>query len=495
MELEGRQADTRVEGSLASPGRRSAAGDGGGGTLALLCVAQLTLLLDFSIVNVALPRIQSGLGFSPSGVQWVLSTYALAFGGLLLFGGRLSDVLGQRRVLLLGLVVFGLASLVGGVAQAPALLVAARAAQGAGAALCAPAILSLITTSFSEGAARNRALGWYSAASAAGFAIGVLLGGVLTQAASWRLVFFVNVPIVAAILFFAQRLVLGAGAGAGADVGRRGGLDLPGALLSTAGCSTLIYGLSIATQHGVARWVWIFSGVVLLGSFVAVEALSPDPLVPLGLLRLRSVSVANVASVLVPGVMGAVTFQLSLFLQQVQGRSALDTGLAFLPLGGIVFVAGPIAAVLSTKLGPGPVFAGGTVVVAGGVLLLSRISPQASYLTILPGLLVAGAGFAAFFATAAMSATAGIASQRQGVASSLLNTSQQIGTALGIAVLMTIANQPAGADTGAVSSGFSHAFRVGAAVVAVTAVLVAVGIPRRRDMPESANSGESRRAL
>lgn len=441
----------------------------------MLCCAQLMLLLDFSIVNVALPRVQTGLGFSPDGVQWVVSAYALAYGGLLLLGGRLCDTVGRRRVLLAGLAVFGLASLAGGLVQSPAPLVAVRALQGAGAALAAPAVLSLITTGFAEGRERNRALGWFSAASAGGFALGVLLGGVLTQVSGWRLVFFVNVPIVAVIIVCVTRLIVEP-----ARIAPRGRYDLPGAVLSTAGCSSVIYGLSVLPQGGSAPAWWILAGLLLLGLFVAVEARSANPLVSLGIFRLRAVAVANSASLLLPGVMGAVALQLSLFLQQVQGRSAIATGLAFLPFGAVIFLAGPIAAVLSGKFGPKPVCAVGALLVAVGVLLLSRFTATSSYPTLLPGLLITGAGFASFFATSAMSATNGIADHQQGLAGSLLNASQQIGTALGIAVLMTIANRSGDpADTAARTEGFQRAFQVGAGVALVTAVMVAVGLPRR----------------
>ncbi|MGK4580016.1 MFS transporter [Kitasatospora sp. HPMI-4] len=455
-------------------------GGGRGAVLAVLCFAQLVLLLDFSIVNVALPQIQRGLGFSLSGIQWVVSAYALAFGGLLLLGGRLCDTVGRRRTLLIGLTLFGLASLAGGLVQAPGLLVTARVLQGMGAALASPAILALITTGFAEGPERNRALGWFSAATAGGFALGVLLGGVLTQLSGWRLVFFVNVPIIAIIIGFARWLIHES-----APTGGPRRLDVPGALLSTAGCSAVIYGLSIVPSGGLAPMWWIMAGLLLLLAFVLVEARSANPLVSLGIFRLRAVSVANVTSLLLPGLMGAVALQLSLFLQQVQGRSALATGLAFLPFGAIIFIAGPIAAILSGKVGPKAVCAVGALLVAAGVLLLSRFTPGTPYLSMLPGLLVTGMGFAAFFATAAMFATGGIPDHQQGLAGALLSTSQQFGTALGIAVLMTIAHQNAGgADPATMAEGFQRAFRIGSYVAVVTAILVFVGLPRTQQNSE-----------
>jgi len=452
--------------------------------LAVLCFAQLILLLDFSIVNVALPRIQSGLGFSANGVQWVVSAYALAYGGLLLLGGRLSDILERRLVLQGALALFGLSSLLAGLVQEPALLVAARVLQGAGAALAAPAILSLITTGFAEGAQRNRALGWFSAASAAGFALGVLLGGVLTQTAGWRSVFFVNVPIVAAIMVGGRRLLAPSNT---PSAGRR--YDLPGAVLSTSGSAMVIYGLSQVSRPGPAAAWWIGAGTLALGAFVLAEKRAQDPLVPLSILRLRTVSVANAASVLVPGVIGAVVLQLSLYLQQVQGRSALTTGLAFLPLGAIVFLAGPLAAVLSGRIGAKPVCAAGALLVSLGVALLIRTSAHTGYPSLLPGLLVTGAGFAAFFATAAITATQGIPDGQQGLAGALLNTAQQIGTALGIAVLLTVA--ATGSDTTATrTTGLHRALLCGAAVALATALLVALGLPKAAT-PQPLTAGPS----
>jgi EmrB/QacA subfamily drug resistance transporter len=450
------------------------------GALALLCSVQLLLLVDFSIVNVALPRIETALDFGRLGVQWVVSAYALAFGGLLLLGGRLSDLLGRRRMLVLGLVLFGIASLGGAVAMGPGVLVAMRALQGAGAALIAPAVLSIITTGFAEGAARNRAIGWFSAASASGFAVGVLLGGILTEIFDWRSVFYVNLPAVIIAIAGAYRLL-----GGHAPTRERRRYDVPGALLATAGSTGVIYGLSLIPAKGWGGLLWAAIGLGLLAGFVVVESRSASPLVPLGIFRQRAVSVANLASLIVPGLVGAAVLLLSLFLQGVQERSVLEAGLAFLPVGLAVMILGPISAAVANRFGPKIVCIGGAALVTAGMLLLSRITPTASYFEyLLPGLVVTGFGFTAFFATSAMCATAGIPEHQQGLAGGLLNTSVQFGTALWIAVMLTIgqsyANKHQAAGAAAQTDGYAWAFTIGGIVGLATAVLLALALPATR---------------
>ncbi|MEU9373058.1 MFS transporter [Streptomyces sp. NPDC048255] len=447
--------------------------------LVLLCGVQLLMLLDFSIVNVALPRIEGSLGFSHSGVQWVVSAYALTYGGLLLLGGRLSDQLGRRRVLIPGLALFGVASLIGGLAESPGLLVAMRALQGVGAAFIGPAVLSLITTGTAPGPERNKALGWFSAASASGFAIGVLAGGVLTQLVDWRWVFFVNVPLTALAVLAAYRLIPADGRPSAENR-----YDVPGAVLSTLGVSGVIYGLTTLGGDRATGLAAIGAGLVMLICFVVVESRSSNPLVPLSIFRTRSVSVANLAALLVPGVMGAVALALSLFLQQVQQRDALETGLVFLTLGVAVVFAGPIAALLVTKIGPKAVCAGGSAIVAAGVLVLSRITPDSSYAgVLLPGLVLTGIGFSSFFAASTITATMDVPGEQQGLAGGLLNASVQFGTALCVALLMAVAE--AGADADDVVSAatradnYGNAFAIGAAVALGTALLVLVALPGR----------------
>ena len=447
------------------------------GALVLLCGVQLMLLLDFSIVNVALPSMESSVGLGALGTQWVVGAYALGFGSLLLLGGRLADLLGRRLTLVVGIAVFGVASLAGGLATAPEPLIAMRAAQGVGAALIAPAALSLITTGFPDEAERNRALGWFSAATASGFAIGVLLGGVLTELAGWRAVFFVNVPLTGIAVLAALRVLPGTPGAQGKRT-----YDLPGVMLSAAGFVALINGLSQVPDDGTHAAISITAGIVLLVVFVVVEARSASPLMPLGIFRSRALSVANVASFLIPGVMGTTALQLSLFLQQVQGRSALNTGFAFLPLGLSVLVAGPLSAVAAARFGPKGVCVTGGALVAAGVLLLSRIEADSGYARdVLPGTLLMGLGFAAFFSTAMMAATAGVPEQLQGLAGGVLNTFQQVGTAAFVAIMVSLATartESLGAPTADhQAAGFQTAFTVGAVVVLATTLLVAVCLP------------------
>lgn len=447
--------------------------------LVLLCGVQLLMLLDFSIVNVALPRIEGALGFSHTGVQWVVSAYALTYGGLLLLGGRLSDQLGRRRLLIPGLALFGIASLAGGLANSPGLLVAMRALQGVGAAFIGPAVLSLITTGTAPGPERNKALGWFSAASASGFAIGVLFGGVLTQLSGWRWVFFVNVPLTALALVAVFRLIPADGKRSAENR-----YDVPGAVLSTLGVGGVIYGLS-SLGDDIATGIWaVAAGCLALVCFLVVEHRSSNPLVPLSIFRTRSVSVANLAALLVPGVMGAVALTLSLFLQQVQQRDALETGLIFLALGASVIVAGPVAALLVTRVGPKTVCVAASATVAAGVLVLSRISPDSAFMTVLlPGLVLTGVGFSSFFVAATITATMDVPSEQQGFAGGLLNASVQFGTALCVALLMMVAE--AGGGTGKVVSvaaradNYGNAFAIGAAVALGTALLVLVALPGR----------------
>ncbi|KOV67895.1 hypothetical protein ADK64_08280 [Streptomyces sp. MMG1121] len=445
------------------------------------------LLLDFSIVNVALPSMESSVGLGEHGTQWVVSAYALGFGSLLLLGGRLSDLIGRRLMLVVGVTAFGAASLVAGLATVPGLLIAMRAVQGVGASLIAPAALSLITTGFTDETQRNRALGWFSAATASGFAIGVLLGGILTQLAGWRAVFFVNVPLTALAVLASFRVLPATRSTTGPRT-----YDLPGVLLSAAGFVALIYGLSQVQDNGTRAAVTIAAGVVLLVVFVVVESRAAAPLVPLGIFRNRTLSVANVASFLIPGVMGTTALQLSLFLQQVQGRSALGTGFAFLPLGLSVAVAGPAAAIAAGKFRPKIVCVTGGALVTVGVFLLSRITADSGYAAgVLPGTILMGFGFAAFFATATMAATAGVPEQLQGIAGGLLNTFQQVGTAAFVAILVSLATQRTqslGAPTPAhQAAGFQTAFTVGTVVALVTTALIAVALPGQKSGAEAIN--------
>lgn len=403
--------------------------------LLLLCVAQFMLILDVAIVNVALPPIAEDLGFSSQSLQLVVTAYTLAFGGLLLLGGRLADVLGRRRMFGAGLTLFTVASLACGLAPTGQLLVAARAVQGVGGALVSPAALALLTTLFAEGAERNRALGVWSALAAAGGAAGLLLGGVLTDLAGWHWVFLVNViglPVAAAAL----RVLPEGGA-------RGGRIDLPGASSVTAGLVALVYRLTRGGEVGFAdpAVVGLLVGaLVLLAGFVAVEARTAQPLLALGLFRSPSLTGANVATLLMSPVIIGVNFFLTLYLQQVLGFSPLQTGLAFLPLTAVSAAASIIAARLVARAGAHRLLLAGLLALAAGAALLTRLPADGSYLSdALPGLLLVAVGPGPSFTVGTIIATAGVPADRQGAASGVLSTSQLLGGAIGLAALSVVA--------------------------------------------------------
>ena len=472
----------------AAPGRAA--------LLVLLCGVQLILILDFSIVNVALPDMARGLGFDRAGVSWVLSAYALTFGGLLLLGGRLADLVGRRRMFLIGLAVFGTGSLLGGMAGDPAMLVVMRAVQGAGAALTAPAVLSLVTTTFPEGPERARALGWLSAAGASGFAVGVLTGGMVTQLAGWRAVMFVNVPLAAVAIVMGLRLIpeVERAVGPLLRVTRRR-YDLLGALSGTAGSSALIFGLVQIGEAGrpVAMGVvpLALGGLFLIG-FVMIESRVATPLLPLRLFRSRWLTAANGLSTLTFVTAGAMPLLLSLHLQQVIGLDPLTTGLAFLPSAFAVAVAAQVAPRLAASFGAKPVLITGIALVATGAAWMARMAPDSGYAsTILPATMVFGIGLGTIVTTTTIAATTGVPAGDQGVASGLLTSSQQLGAALGVAILATLASRhtqllgEASPDT--IAAGIQIAFLAGAAIAAVSALTAVVGLPstraRRPDIP------------
>jgi EmrB/QacA subfamily drug resistance transporter len=449
--------------------------------LALLCVVQLMLVLDFSIVNVALPAIGHQLGLSRSGVQWVASSYGLTLGGLLLLGGRLADLLGRRRLFVTGLAVFGAASLTGGLAVSGLMLIVMRAAQGLGAAMVAPALLSLITTTFVEGPQRDRALGWFGAASASGFALGVFLGGVLTQFIGWRAVLFVNVPLAAAAIPLAIRLFR--------DTRGRGaaqGYDLPGGLIVAAGLLALIYGLIQVNQSGIAAATLIpfIAGIVLLAGFVWREDRATAPLMPLRIFRLRALSAANAVAVLVSMIMGTAVLLLSLQLQDVDGLGPLAAGLAFLPLGVLVGAVAIISPRLAGRVGLKPVLVTAAALMTLGTLLLARVTAASTYAAvILPGTVILALGFGAFISTATIAATDSVHDEQQGLAAGLLNSAQQVGGSLGIALLVTLASEHARALGGpgkvTQASGYAYGFLAATAVGLIATLLAALALPGR----------------
>jgi EmrB/QacA subfamily drug resistance transporter len=456
--------------------------------LALLALAQFVVILDASIVNVALPSIGRDLDFSQDDLSWVVNSYTLFFGGFLLLGGRLADLLGRRRLFMVGLVLFALASLAGGLATSPGWLITARAVQGLGAALLSPAALSLVTVMFAEGSERNKALGVWGAVAGSGGAAGVLLGGVLTEYAGWEWVLFVNVPIGLAAAAIAPRLLPES-----RNEGARH-FDIAGAVSVTAGLSLLVYTLVDANDAGWLAGQTLGLGAValaLLGAFVAIEHRSAAPLVPFAIFRKRTISVTNVVALLVAMALFSMFFFVSLYMQQVLGYDALKAGLAYLPLAGGIIVSAGIASTLVTRYGFKPVLVAGLVLTAVGLLWFSQVDVGGSYLgdILFPSLVAAvGLGFA--FVPMTIAAVSGVEARETGLASGLINTSQQVGGALGLAILASIANSRTdevmqaadgarSALPGALTEGFQIAFIVGAGFAVLGAILAATLISSR----------------
>jgi len=445
--------------------------------LVLLAGAQFLVVLDATVVNVALPHIQTALHFSDANLQWVVNAYTLTFGGFLLLGGRAADLFGRRRVFMLGTLLFGAASLAAGLAQSEGMLIAARAVQGLGGAIISPAALSIVMTTFSEGAERNKALSVWGAVAGAGGAVGSLLGGVLTDAVGWEWVFFINVPI-AALIFFAAPALL-AESRAEAD---REGFDVAGALTATAGLALLIFTLVNTVEHGwgSARTLVGFAiSVVLLVAFVVRESTARHPLVRLGILRDRTRAAANITAMLaVAGLFGMFYF-LSLYMQQVLGASAMRTGFQYLPLAVTIFLSAGLASTIVTRIGVRQTLTAGFLFAAVGLGWFTQVSADGSYLAdvLFPSLLVA-VGIGLFFVSGTVAATAGVAERESGLASGLLNTSQQVGGAVGLAILSTLAaNRTAGAladgssASAAAVDGFQLAFLIGAIFAVAGAIL------------------------
>jgi EmrB/QacA subfamily drug resistance transporter len=458
-------------------------------TLLLACLAQFMVILDVSVVNVALPAIRGGLHFSEQDLQWVVNAYTVTFAGFLLLGGRAADLLGRRRVFVFGLALFAVASLAGGVADSQGMLIAARAVQGLGGAVIAPASLSILTTTFAEGEARNRAVGIWGAMGGAGGAAGVLLGGVLTELLGWRWILFINVPIGLAAALLAHRLIV-----AHAPAQRRRDFDLTGALTATVGLSLLVLGIvrTDVTGWGSASTLAIVgAGVVLLVAFVAVEGrFAKSPLMPLRIYASRTLSASNVIVLLVGGASFGMWFFLSLYLQQVLGYSAIRAGLAFLPMTLCIVVGSALASRLVTRIGAKPLLVAGMSALTLGLALFTAVSATGTYLgsVLVPSLLVAiGIGLA--FVPATISAVAGVAPHEAGLASGLVNTSRLFGGALGLAILAALATARTNSDlhrTGggvhavhaALTGGFQLAFLVAAAFALIGGLVAVFGLPR-----------------
>jgi len=455
--------------------------------LALLCVAQFVVVLDASIVNVALPTIGADLQFSQDNLSWVVNAYVLTFGGFLLLGGRMADLLGRRRVFMAGLVIFALASLVGGFAESDTFLIAARAVQGLGAAILSPAALSIVTTTFRDGAERNKALGAWGAVAGSGGAAGVLLGGVLTEYAGWEWVLWVNVPIGLAAAAMAPRLIRETRSESARS------FDVAGALSVTAGLALLVYALVEAPDAGwgSAQTIGLLAGAVaLLGAFVAIEHRSADPLVPFRIFRLRTITGANVVGLLIGASLFSMFFFISLYMQNVLDYSAIKAGLSYLPLAVSIIISAGIASQLVTKVGFKPVLATGMGLIAAGLVWFSQISVDGTFVAdVLGPSLLAAVGLGFSFVPVTIAAVSGVDAHEAGLASGLINTSQQVGGALGLAVLSTVAftqiDDAATASGGAPSlatltDGYGDAFLVGAGI-ALLGLIATLTLIRGRD--------------
>jgi EmrB/QacA subfamily drug resistance transporter len=454
--------------------------------LGLLSVVQFMVVLDIAIVNVALPSIQVDLGFSQENLQWVISAYALVFGGFLLLGGRAADLLGRRRIFLAGLIVFTLASLFAGLAWSEASLISARALQGLGAAIITPAALSILSTTFVEGRERNIALGVWGAVGGFGAAAGVLLGGILTDALSWEWIFFVNVPVGVTAFVFAPILLKES-----RDATVRS-FDALGAILVTGGLSSLVYAITQAGQDGwlAGKTLAFFAAsLAMLVGFLIWEQRHPEPLMRLGILRIKTVSGANVAGFILGTATFSLFLMLTLYMQQVLGYSPMKTGVGYLAVAGTAIFTSAIAAQLVTRIGVKPVLAIGMTSLTGGLVYFTQVSVGGSYIgDLLPGFLLIAVGLGFSFVPISIAALAGIKPAEAGLASGLINTSQQIGGALGIAALSTIATSrttdalAGGAThTQALVDGFHGAFFAGV-ILAGIGIVAALTLIRRDEL-------------
>ncbi|HEU4974247.1 MAG TPA: MFS transporter [Baekduia sp.] len=469
--------------------------------LALLATAQFVIVLDASIVNVALPSIGRDLDFTQDNLSWVVNAYTLVFGGFLLLGGRLADLLGRRRMFMAGLALFALASLAGGLAQSELWLIIARAVQGLGGALVSPAALSIVTTTFREGAERNTALGVWGAVAGSGGAAGVLLGGMLTEWAGWEWVLFVNVPIGLAAAALAPRLLEDT-----RDTDRARHFDVAGAIAVTGGLALGVYALVDAPNAGWTSTQTLLLGAIsigLLAAFAGIERRSPQPLVPFSIFRLRTLRGSNVVGLLIGMSLFSMFFFISLYLQQVLGYSALKAGLSYLPLAGLIIVSAGMASQLVTRVGFKPTLIAGMLFVTAGLVWFSQVSAAGGSFVgdvLFPSMLAA-IGLGLSFVPVTIGAVTGTKPAEAGLASGLINTSQQVGGALGLAILSSIANSRtadvlAGGERNpavALTEGFQTAFLVGAGFALAGAVLASVLISSRdsREQVEAARRGEA----
>jgi EmrB/QacA subfamily drug resistance transporter len=465
-------------------------------TLLLLCAVQFMDIIDSSIMNVALPSIRADLDFSQQRLQWVLSGYLVTYGGFLLLGGRAADLIGRRRVLVAGTTLFAVCSLAGGLAASSSALVGARVAQGVGAALMAPAGLSILTTSFTEGRDRTRALGVWGAISGVAAAAGVLLGGVLSEGPGWRWVLFVNIPICVAIVAAAFRLVPGERRRL-----RRDTFDLAGAVLITATMLLLVYTLVNAPDIGWGNRRTIgelATAAVLLGAFTIVERRSRNPLFPFAILRIKGLAAANATQLIAFAGFLSVFFFLTLYMQNVLGFSPIQSGSAYLPVTAGIVVAAGLCAQLIPRIGTRPIIVAGTLIASGGMYYLSRIPVHGSYVSnLLPGLLVMSIGVGAVFVTVTTAANAGVPAHQAGLAAGLLNSSQQLGSALGLAVFSAIATARTTqlladhvSPAAAVTAGFGRALLAGSLALLAATVIALRATGTRSQTPPAADPAD-----
>ena len=469
--------------------------------LGIVCIGQFMVVLDASIVNVALPSIQRDLHFSTSNLQWIVNAYTLTFAGFLLLGGRAADLFGRRKIFMVGLAVFTASSLLGGLAQNEAWLISARALQGLGAAILAPATLTILTSTFAEGPARAKALGVWSAVSAAGASAGALFGGILTDFLSWRWILFVNVPVGAVALVAARRDL----PESRADMAHRH-LDLAGAVTVTAGLVALVFALVRTETYawGSAQvLVPLAAAVVLIAVFLFLQArVSKAPLVPLHIFRSRSVSGGNVVMLMMFGALFGSWYFETLYMQHVLGYSPLQAGLAFLPQTVLIAAGAQVTARLVPKFGPRPLILLGTLVAGGGLAWLSQISTGSTFVTDLLGpYVLIGLGMGLAVTPIAVAGTAGVPREEAGLASGLLNTSRTVGASVGLAALATLAaNRTSGKLTGvaatpahtaaALTDGYALAFSVAAVVLAATAAVAMATLPSLRQIGEPVRVSE-----
>jgi len=460
--------------------------------LALVCVAMFMTVLDVSIVNVALPSIKTSLHVSDKSLQWIVTAYAITFGGFLLLGGRAADLLGRRRMFMVGIALFSLASLVCGLAGSIGVLIAARAVQGIGGAIISPATLSIITTTFEEGPERNKALGIWGAMAGSGAAAGVLLGGILTKYAGWEWIFFVNVPVGAIVLVLTRPVVRES------RIEGLHGFDFPGAATITSSIALLVYAISKAPDvgWGSARTILLLVvAAALLAAFVVIELRSKAPMVPFSIFRVGTVLGADVCGFLLGAVVFSNFFLLTLYVQQVLGYSALKAGLTFLATAGTVMPMAGVSQALVTRIGARPVLVAGMTLITGGMLWYTQIPVDGSFVSnLLPGYLLVGVGMAFAYIPVSIAALGGVQPHQAGLASGLLNTAQQVGGAMGVGIAATLAFShmktliAAGHDPLAAQvSGFSLAFWVLAAFAGAGAVASFVLVRGRTlEQPEEA---------